>query len=535
MLMILALNAALAGPHAEHAQLFGGELVSPPASLAGGRLPPPDGGPDMIVYGYQAYWDDDLMAVPWPDLTHIALFAASVAPDGRLEDLSRWDDAATAVALADPYGVRVHLCVVNFDPAELRVLLASPSARSTLIDGLVEQLAITGAHGVNIDFEGVPSDARDDLVTFTAELDAAVGEVVLASPAVDWSGAWDYSELTRHADLFIMGYGYHWSGSSQAGPGDPLFSGVGTPFASPHSLSWSVDDYVTWGADPSRVILGLPLYGYAWATATDAVPSDTLAGGEVVFWAEGQDAMSAHGRRWEPGTESPWYWTGSSQAWVGDEASLEARIAYVRDDTAIGGIGFWALHYDDDDPALWEMIHRETRFIDSTTGGTSGSSTGTGTGTGSGTGTGTSTGSGTGTGGTGTGTGGTQGGGAVPWVADAGLPFIAYVGDTVILSAVGSTVPAAGAQYEWAQRSGPPAALDSPGSVEPSFVVEAPGTHVFELRVGDGSTWSDPAASHVVVLDPASGQLYGDPGCGCGHDGGAWPTALRALQALARR
>ena len=38
----------------------------------------------MPVYGYLAYWADDLSTVPWNHLTHIALFAAEAETDGSL-------------------------------------------------------------------------------------------------------------------------------------------------------------------------------------------------------------------------------------------------------------------------------------------------------------------------------------------------------------------------------------------------------------------------------------------------------------------
>lgn len=236
MLLSFALFAAIhppaaaqdVGVHQRHMTEFGHD--APARGVHRGQLPPVTPGPDLTVYGYQAYWDDDLNAVPWDDISHIALFAAEASSSGTLSGTSRWDDAAAAVAMAEPYGVKVHLCVTNFSPSELDTLLSSATARNNLISELQGWVASTGAHGVNIDFEGLPVSVKAEMVTFTRDLAAAVPEVVLAGPAVDWSGAWDYSDLTQHADIFIMGYGYHWSGGSP-GPVDPLYSGSGTVWA----------------------------------------------------------------------------------------------------------------------------------------------------------------------------------------------------------------------------------------------------------------------------------------------------------------
>jgi spore germination protein YaaH len=514
---------AFPGPHAAQAAKYGPTdlgITVPPR----GFLPVPRPGPDLKVYGYLAYWSDDLGTVPWDDLTHIAIFSAGVSSNGTLTETSRWDIADDAVLLAEPYGVRVHLCVTNFDPDSLETLLSSATSRETLIDELVEWKGITGAHGVNIDFEGLPYAVKEEFVTFIADLEAAVGEVVLAGPSVDWAGSFDYDQLTLYSDIFIMGYGYHWGGSSYAGPTDPLYAGSGTVWegVQSYSLSWSIDDYMTYGAHPDRVIMGLPLYGYAWATNNNNVPTATLGTGDSVTFAEAWDDEAAYGRNWEPDSRSPYTYGGGQQIWYGDEESVRERIAYVRDETDIAGIGFWALHYDGDDASFWDMIHEETQLGDDppdTTDTTGTPETGD--------------------------TGlqdppdedpGDPGDPQGSFVADAGLPFLAYVSDTVMLSATGSHGPdGVELQYRWTQISGRPVKLSSATDVEPVFRVEVPGVHTFELVVGDGDSWSEPARSFVVVIDPAMPQR-GRSSCGCqsGLAGGS-SGALLLVMLLRRR
>lgn len=366
------LVGAMAGPHAEQVAQFGapgarvGQRQERPRAVS---LPPPSPGPDLKVYGYLAYWSDDLPSVPWDDLSHLAVFAAAAGTDGSLSLTERFDIAPDAVAMAAPYGVRVHLTVTNFDRDELRTLLGSASARTQLVSELADWQQSTGAHGINVDFENLPGDRRAEMVSFVQELEAAVGEVVLATPSVDWSDAWDYAALTDHADLFIMGYGYHWSGASYAGPTDPLYAGSGTVWegVNSFSLSWSADDYLAAGADPDRVILGLPLYGMRWPTTSDAVPSEALATGASIVFADAWEAADVYGQTYEPDSHALTTHDGVDQLWYGDVATVRDRIAYARDVAGVGGIGFWALHYDGDDPAMWDMIHDETTFGRTTT------------------------------------------------------------------------------------------------------------------------------------------------------------------------
>lgn len=445
-------------------------------------------GPTSTVYGYQAYWDDDLYTVSWDSLSHIALFQADAEADGSLSSTSHWDEAEVAVALAAPYGVKVHLCVTNFSSSEISSIVESPDNRARLISNLESWVLKTGADGVNIDFEGLSSSSKTAMVTFTKELQAVFGdEVVLATPAVDWSGAWDYSELSKYADLFIMGYAYHYTGGSP-GPNDPLLSSGtwGT-----YSLEWTVNDYITNGADPNRVILGLPLYGQEWTTYSASIGASAVGNGWSVFWAEANERAQTYGRKYDIASDTPWYYDGADQGWYGDIDSLSLRIEFALAED-LSGIGFWALHYDDDDPELWSQIYDLTTEKTAGTGDTAEPYD---------------------TADTGDGTVIVTEDGSLS--ADVAPPQLAYVGDTVRLIGSATGEGAAQAQYGWTQLSGPPADLNNSDSSHPTFTALEPGSASFELTVSSGGSYGEPAVAWVVVVDKA----FGDDGsrCGCSN------------------
>lgn len=507
------LSEALGEPgrsvHHDQELQFGGRPRAP-LPARGTRLPMPTAGPDIRVYGYLAYWDDDLASLPWDDLTDVAIFRAAADASGNLSETGYWDIADDAVAMAQPYGVRIHLCVALFDPGSIQSLLQSSTARNHLISELQRWESQTGADGINVDFEGLPAAAKTQMVQFVADLDAAVGDVVLATPAVDWNGSWDYDQLNLHADMFIMGYDYFWTGSSYAGPSDPLGAGAGTVWngVNSYSLQWTVNDYLQWGGNPDRILLGLPLYGREWPTNDNNVPTRTTGQGSAVVFS---DAWALGAGTYEADSAARYLRSGGQQLWFGDEDTVRERIVYARDDAGLAGVGFWALHYDGDDASFWNMVHQEARSgADQPTGPTD---TGTGPGP-------------TDTGDPGpTDTGTDPGPGPAGLVANAGLPFLAYVGDTVRLSAEGSRGPAGvDLQYDWTQVEGPKVTLDDPSAETPSFVVAEPGTVEFELRVGDGDGWSAASPSWVVVIDPGLPERH-DTGCGCAS---ADPTAALA-------
>jgi len=338
--------------HLQHSERAQNLSRYPTAELPSAPTP----GPDHTVYGYLAFWADDMETVPWDHLSHLALFAANAHPDGTLSRSERWGDVAQALNYGETYDVGIHLTIVNFDTAELRAFLGDVDARHRLIATLEETVEQTGVDGVNIDFEGVPADRREEMVSFIRDLSMVVDEVVVATPAVDWSDAWAFAELTRYADLFIMGYGYHWSGSTYAGPVDPLYGG--TPWGV-HSLDWTAEQYLASGADPERVIMGLPLYGSHWPVANNTVPALNQGAGTAVFWADAHREAAIHGLSMEPKSYTPYFFDGSGQTWFGTAQSVQARVHRMLEQ-GLGGVGFWALNYDEGDAALWAGVYEET-------------------------------------------------------------------------------------------------------------------------------------------------------------------------------
>ena len=146
------------------------------------------------------------------------------------------------------------------------------------------------ADGVVLDFEGMSvASERVNLVSFTQEFRAALqanlphAEIYLATPAVDWSGVYDYANLAANSDgLFIMAYDYHWAGATTAGPVAMLDSSAtwGT-----YATRWTVNDYLT-KTSGDHLILGVPYYGYDWPTASqNTVPSSATANGTAKIYS----------------------------------------------------------------------------------------------------------------------------------------------------------------------------------------------------------------------------------------------------------
>ncbi|MDP2313102.1 MAG: glycosyl hydrolase family 18 protein [Pseudomonadota bacterium] len=339
------------GVHHEH------ERLAMQASTRGPAPPPaPSARPDKVVYGYLPYWTVGPEDVPWDHLTHLAIFNVDLESDGSLSDTSRWTGvAADAVAMGHAAGVKVHLCVTSFDDDVMDAVLSSASRRAAAIEALGALVDAYGADGVNVDFEGMPSARRDDLVTFTRDLRARVGEVWLATPAVDWSDAYDYPALADASDgLFIMGYAYHYTGGG-AGPNSPLSPG---DIWSRWALDWTVDDYLATGAPADKIVLGLPSYGQEWPVSSgSAVPADTTDDGWSVVYTDAVADAATYGRAYDTASDTPWFTRSETrQAWYDDADSLAVKMDWAVGEAGLAGFGFWAIGYDGNDPALWAAV-----------------------------------------------------------------------------------------------------------------------------------------------------------------------------------
>lgn len=314
------------------------------------------------VFGWHPYWSGTAYeGYDYSLLSDICYFSYDVDPaTGGYKSIHSWK-TTPMVDRAREAGVRVHLCVVLFSDHAL--FLSNAASRARLMDSLVALVKLRGAQGVNVDFEAVPSSQRLPFTTFMVELanrfhrDIPGSRVSIALPAVDWSNTFDVATMAQAVDLFIiMGYDYHWSSSDNSGPVSPKNNGS---LWSAYDVTRSVNYYLAKGIPPARLALGLPYYGYDWATADDKPASATSAKGTAVVFSTARQRAATHGRRWDESSSTPWYaYRADSswrQCWYDDEVSLRMKYEMTTMKN-IGGIGIWALGYDGTNRETWDAI-----------------------------------------------------------------------------------------------------------------------------------------------------------------------------------
>ncbi len=321
-----------------------------------------------IVYGYLPYWISDTSSFRWQDLTHLGWFSVEVNADGTLGNLRGWPDTAT-VQTAHAAGVHVELVFTLFGSTDIESLLSVEQQRNTLVDNMIDQMEAGGADGINIDFEFVPSGARSTFVLFLqrlrSQLDArghTAATISFAGPTSVSDGL-DFPAIFDILDYyFVMAYGYHWSGSTYAGPVGKFR--VSQSWASAGSLSLlrsiaAIADAV--GEDyRHKIIAGLPYYGREWTTGSTSWPVQAISHIGSVTYSAAQTLISeGKTRYWDDSICNPvliWDESGTThQAWYDDAESLACKYQLAIEQK-IGGVGYWALGYDNGHSELWDLI-----------------------------------------------------------------------------------------------------------------------------------------------------------------------------------
>ena len=318
--------------------------------------------PSKKIFGYHPYWQGTKwQSYNYDLLTTIAYFSAETNSTGDLTNLHGWP-ATDLINKAHANGVEVVLTVTLFDKSDIETLLSHNSYRDRLIKNLLYEVNRAGADGVNIDFESFPESQKNNLVSFVKNLRKSLrdsipnAQVTLATPAVDWSNAWDFNGLATESDgLFIMGYDYHWKGSTTTGPVAPLTGGS-------YNITNTVNTYLSvTNNNYDKLILGNPYYGYEWpSNSGDKGASTTNVGTAVVFSTAESKALS-YGKLWDSDSQTPWYrYQNPSwfQTWYDDSLSLSNKYDFVIS-KKLGGVGIWALGYDEGYDELWNALNEK--------------------------------------------------------------------------------------------------------------------------------------------------------------------------------
>ena len=317
------------------------------------------------VFGWHPYWmGNAYQSYNFSLLSVIAYFSYELNPyTGSYKSIHDWKSSAI-VDSAHKHGCKVVLSVTNFGKAENATFLSNVNAQKTFINTLITLLREKNADGVNIDFEAIPVSSRNALTNFIIDLSSSLRTagkgylITIALPAVDFEHVYEIKQLVKYVDLFVvMGYDFYGSNSSLAGPVAPLASGT-TWW--PFNLERSIDEYLVSGILPKKLLLGLPYYGAEWQTSDLKFPSKAE---RFIGYSMYRNIIKEHGLQGcclDDVSGSKYYVYRDNQnhyrqIWYEDKTSLGIKYDWVKE-KKIGGIGIWALGYDNGYTELWKLL-----------------------------------------------------------------------------------------------------------------------------------------------------------------------------------
>lgn len=233
----------------------------------------------------------------------------------------------------------------RFHPNTIRSLARHPRLLSSTASAIANHAKRMKYTGLVLDFEALePSDftALRTVVRTIADSARANGvrTIALAIPALDTLG-YPTRPLLELVDVVIpMLYDQHWS-TSEPGP-------ISAPNWVRQALAMRLR-----GVDPSRVVAGLPVYGYRWLNGQRAAEDISFADARRVSDEAGvalsRDSGSSTLRAKKPGE-----W----ELWVSD-ADLLRRLVADAESLGVRQFALWRLGQEDEE--VWGTVVRPSR------------------------------------------------------------------------------------------------------------------------------------------------------------------------------
>ena len=340
-----------------------GSLNLPPAT--GSPAPPPPSITGILgqheVFGFAPYWT---LPIAWKfdfrGLSTVAYFGLDAGQGGSLVTTGAgWNgyasqDLIDMVTRAHQASDRAVLVVKTFDEATLDSFAADPVGAGTRLgEALVAALRAKAMDGVNLDFEGLGAADRAGFARFVAQLAAIVHRAdpryqvsidTYGGSATDPGGFFDIAALSPSVDAFFV-MAYDMESPGRASPNAALSGPGPTDAAAVKSYSSLVP--------PSKVILGVPFYGYDWATTSGAPGAAAISGPTPETYA--QIARAGRLELWDTEGAVPWTSYQSGGTWhetYYDNPTSAALKAQLAEAHHLAGVGVWALGMDGNDPAM---------------------------------------------------------------------------------------------------------------------------------------------------------------------------------------
>ena len=304
--------------------------------------------PEIIVNGYcYPTIRDEALAGALPHLTFLSVFACSVGGDGSLTPM---ENDGRAIARAKAAGVRPHMVIANleegkgFQPQVVQSLLENPAAQVRLLDSCVKLMREKGYTGLDIDFEYVPTDVRENLGGFLAKARAWMHDegflLTSAVPAKNSDdqggplfGGFDFWAQGKYND-FVTLMTYEWG-----------YQGGEPQAVAPIGEVRRSVEYALSRIPKDKILMGIPNYGYDWK-----IPWQKGTNATVVQNPGAVSVAARYGANidFDEKARTPWFrYTEPGgqrrEVWFEDARSIQSKLELVRE-LGIAGVSYWTVN-----------------------------------------------------------------------------------------------------------------------------------------------------------------------------------------------
>lgn len=235
----------------------------------------------------------------------------------------------------------------SFSADAVTNMLASSVTREAHASAIATLVISNAFDGIDIDYERVPTTSRANFSAFVSSLAAklhaankklSVTVYAKTSDSQNWNGpgAEDWPAIGAAADsVKIMAYDYHWSTSAP---------GAITP------LNWldQVAAYAESTMAGSKIMMGLPWYGYDWPSS-GAATTATYANAK-------QTALTNNAAiQYDATSGEPFFGYAGHTVYFQDAKGYASKVDMLKQKhPGIGGVAHWAAGQED--PAIWNVI-----------------------------------------------------------------------------------------------------------------------------------------------------------------------------------
>ncbi|MDF2905760.1 MAG: hypothetical protein K0R34_1081 [Herbinix sp.] len=312
----------------------------------------------IIINGYAyPFIDREVLRRTLPFLTYLSIFTYGFTAAGELVPI----EDEELIAIAEEFGVGPIMMLApmneeqNFDSGIAHDMFVNPAGQEALINNIVANMQAKGYVGLDIDFEFVlPEDKQNFLNFITAvntRLDAE-GFITMVALAPKTSGemtgllyeAHDYPTIGAVADEVLL-MTYEWGYT------------YGPPMATaPLNNVRRVLEYGISVIDPDKILMGIPNYAYDWPlpfvrgeTAAESIGNQQAIERAVQYGVTIQFDELA---------QAPFYNYTTAEGvdhvvWFDDVRSMNAKFSLIPE-LGLNGAGVWQIMKFF--PGLWLVV-----------------------------------------------------------------------------------------------------------------------------------------------------------------------------------